>query len=126
MDRERFEQLVSAAIESLPDEFMSKLENLDVVVQDWPTADQLHRARLGRDHSLLGLYQGIPLTKRGRHYGMVPPDKITVFRKPIEAKCGQQDDETAAEIARVIRHEIAHHFGISDARLKQLESEDDY
>jgi predicted Zn-dependent protease with MMP-like domain len=126
MDRARFEELVSAAIESLPDEFLSKLENIDVVVQDWPTADQLHRARLGSDHSLLGLYQGIPLTKRGRHYGMVPPDKITVFRKPIEEKCGQRDDETAAEIARVIKHEIAHHFGISDARLKQIEGEDDY
>ena len=62
----------------------------------------------------------MPLTKRGRHYGLVPPDKITIFQKPIEAKCGD-DAEITAEIQRVVRHEIAHHFGISDAKLRQIE-----
>ena len=117
----KFEQLVLKAVGTLPDEFAAKLENIDVVVQDWPTAEQLRRAGLSHRQSLLGLYEGVPLTKRGRHYGLVPPDKITIFQKPIEAKCRQRDIEIAAEIAKVVKHEIAHHFGISDARLEQIE-----
>ena len=124
MDRERFEQLVAGAVDSLPEEFKAKLENIDVVAEDWPTFGQLARAGLRRGQTLLGLYEGVPLTKRGRHYGMVPPDKITIFQKPIEAKCGYNGD-IIAEIRRVVRHEIAHHFGIGDARLKQLERSQD-
>ena len=122
MDRERFEWLVAEAVDSLPDEFQTKLENIDVVVQDQPTPSQLAEVGLKRGETLLGLYQGVPLTKRSRHYGMVVPDKITIFQKPIEAKC-KSDTEVKAEIRRVVQHEIAHHFGIGDARLRQLEKE---
>jgi len=122
MDRERFEWLVAEAVDSLPDEFRTKLENIDVVVQDEPTPSQLAEVGLKRGETLLGLYQGVPLTKRSRHYGMVVPDKITIFQKPIEAKC-KSDIEVKAEIRRVVQHEIAHHFGIGDARLRQLEKE---
>ena len=122
MDRERFEWLVARAVNTLPEEFHTKLENIDVVVEDWPTQGQLTRTRLKRGQTLLGLYEGVPLTRRGRHYGLVPPDKITIFQKPIGAKC-RYDDEITAEIQRVVRHEIAHHFGIGDARLRQLERE---
>jgi len=122
MDRERFEWLVAEAVDSLPDEFHTKLENIDVVVQDEPTPSQLAEVGLKRGETLLGLYQGVPLTKRSRHYGMVVPDKITIFQKPIEAKC-KSDIEVKAEIRRVVQHEIAHHFGIGDARLRQLEKE---
>ena len=125
MNRAEFEQLVSMAVGVLPDEFTAKLENIDIVVQDWPTVDQLRQAGLRHGQMLLGLYEGVPLTKRGQHYGLVPPDKITIFQKPIEAKCGQRGTEIAAEIARVVKHEIAHHFGISDARLDQIEKERD-
>jgi predicted Zn-dependent protease with MMP-like domain len=121
MNRAEFEQLVSRAVGVLPDEFTAKLENIDIVVEDWPTADQLRRAGLGHGETLLGLYQGVPLTKRGQHYGLVPPDKITIFQKSIEAKCSQRGTEITAEIARVVKHEIAHHFGISDAQLDQIE-----
>jgi len=124
MDRERFEWLVARAVESLPEEFRTKLENVDVVVEDWPTQSQMAKARLRRGQTLLGLYQGVPLTKRGRHYGLVAPDKITIFQKPIEAKWGFET-EVVAEIQRVVRHEIAHHFGIGDARLRQLERGED-
>jgi len=120
MDKAEFEQLVFIAVSTLPDEFANKLENIDVVVQDWPTAEQLRRTGLSHNQSLLGLYEGVPLTKRGRHYALVLPDKISIFQKTIEAKCGQHDTEITAEIARVVKHEIAHHFGISDARLEQL------
>jgi predicted Zn-dependent protease with MMP-like domain len=124
MDRQRFEWLVARAVDGLPEEFGTKLENIDVVVEDWPTLAQLAKAGLRRSETLLGLYQGVPLTKRSRHYGLVPPDKITIFQKPIEAKC-RYNAEITTEIQRVVRHEIAHHFGIGDARLKQIERGED-
>lgn len=120
MDREKFELLVLRAVESLPEEFHTRLENIDVVVEDWPDRSQLDKVGLGRGQTLLGLYQGVPLTRRSAHYGMVPPDKITIFQKPIEAKC-RDDARITAEIQRVVRHEIAHHFGIGDRRLRELE-----
>jgi len=120
MDREKFEWLVAKAIESLPDEFISRLENVDVVVEDYPNQSQLTRAGLKRGQTLLGLYEGVPQTRRGAYYGLVPPDKITIFRKPIEAKC-RNNAKITDEIQRVVKHEIAHHFGIDDARLDQLE-----
>jgi predicted Zn-dependent protease with MMP-like domain len=108
------------AIAELPEEFLSRLHNLDVVVEDHPTISQRRRVGLGSGHTLLGLYEGVPQTRRGRGYGMVLPDKITIFQGPIEARC-RSDDEIKAEVRRVVRHEIAHHFGISDARLRELQ-----
>ena len=125
MDRARFERLVERVVEGLPDEFHARLENVDVVVEDWPTQDDLTSLGLRHRYELLGLYQGVPLTKRGGHYGLVPPDKVTIFQRPIEAKC-RDDAKIMAEIGRVVRHEIAHHFGIGDRRLKELEKEEDY
>jgi predicted Zn-dependent protease with MMP-like domain len=122
MDRERFEWLVARAVEDLPEEFLSKLENIDVVVEDYPTPNQLRRVGLKHGQILLGLYEGVPQTKRGGHYGLVPPDKITIFQRPIEAGC-RHDAKISAEIQRVVKHEIAHHFGISDARLQQIEKD---
>lgn len=124
MNREGFERLVARTVDSLPEEFRTRLENIDVVAQDWPTQDQLNSAGLRRSHTLLGLYEGVPLTRRSQHYGLVLPDKITIFQKPIEARC-KGETELTAEIQRIVRHEIAHHFGIGDARLKQLESGED-
>lgn len=124
MDRERFEWLVARAVETLPEEFITRLENIDVVVEDYPTQSQLTSAELKRGQTLLGLYEGVPLTRRGAHYGLVPPDKITIFRKPIEVKC-RYGTEITAEIQRVLQHEIAHHFGIGDARLEQIENSED-
>ena len=124
MDRQRFEWLVATAVDSLPEEFGTKLENIDVVVEDWPTQGQLAEARLRRGRTLLGLYEGVPRTRRSSHYGLVPPDKITIFQKPIEAKCSS-NAEITVEIQRVVQHEIAHHLGIGDARLRQIERSED-
>jgi predicted Zn-dependent protease with MMP-like domain len=121
MDHERFERFVTKAIDGLPEEFRLRLENIDIVVADRPTRSQLPRLRERRGETLLGLYEGIPLTRRGRHYGLVTPDKITIFQKPIEAMC-RNDAEIIATIQRVVQHEIAHHFGISDARLRQIDA----
>jgi len=120
MDRERFEALVARAVEDLPEEFLARLKNIDVVVESHPSPCQVERAGLSRGQTLLGLYEGVPKTKRGVHYGLVPPDKITIFQKPIEAMC-KHNAKIITEIEKVIKHEIAHHFGISDVRLEQLE-----
>ena len=124
MDRQRFEWLVARAVEDLPEEFLSRMENVDVVVEARPSLSQIRRVMLKRSHTLLGLYEGVPRTRRGSRYGLVLPDKITIFQEPIEARCCHED-EIIAEIRRVVKHEIAHHFGISDARLRQIEQDED-
>jgi predicted Zn-dependent protease with MMP-like domain len=106
----------------LPSEFRSKLENVDVVVEDWPTPRQISQMKLRHPSQLLGLYEGVPQTKRGRGYGMVLPDKITIFQKPIEARC-HFDEEIEVEIGEVVCHEIAHHFGSGEETLRRIESE---
>jgi predicted Zn-dependent protease with MMP-like domain len=120
MERQAFEAIVFRAIEALPAEFQSKLENVDVLVEDWPSPQQASRLRLRSRAQLLGLYEGVPQTRRGSGYNLVPPDKITIFQKPIELKC-RSDKEIEMEIGRVVRHEIAHHFGIGDAALYKIE-----
>jgi predicted Zn-dependent protease with MMP-like domain len=122
MERQRFEAIVFRAIEALPSEFRSKLENVDIIVEDWPSPNQIRRLGLRYKAQLLGLYEGVPQTKRGSVYNLVPPDKITIFQKPIELKC-RSDKEIEGEIGRVIRHEIAHHFGIGDAVLYKIENQ---
>jgi len=120
MERQEFEALVSRAIEALPAEFKDKLENVDVLVDDWPSPKQISQLKLRSKAQLLGLYEGVPQTKRDSGYNLVLPDKITIFQKPIEAQC-RSSQEIENEIGRVVRHEIAHHFGIGDATLSKIE-----
>jgi predicted Zn-dependent protease with MMP-like domain len=122
MQREKFEALVARAIDNLPPEFQRKLENVDIVVEEWPTPRQLRQAKHSHPTQLLGLYQGVPQTRRGRGYGLVLPDKISIFQKPIEAQC-RFGDEVEAKIEEVVRHEIAHHFGLDDKTLRKIEDE---
>lgn len=122
MDRERFDSLAARAIENLPQEFLDKLENVDIVVQDYPAPDQIDKSEQEHGEILLGLYEGVPQTQRTSGYGMVLPDKITLFQKPIENRCWN-DDQVYAEIQKTLKHEIAHHFGISDKRLRELGEE---
>jgi predicted Zn-dependent protease with MMP-like domain len=122
MERQEFEALVFRAIEALPAEFRSKLENVDIIVEDWPSPNQISRLGLRYKTQLLGLYEGVPQTKRDSGYNLVLPDKITIFQKPIELKC-RSDKEIEMEVGRVVRHEIAHHFGIGDAALYRIESQ---
>ena len=120
MERQRFDSLVDRAIQSLPPEFAEKLENVDVLIEDWPSPQQVAKFRLRDRAQLLGLYEGVPQTKRGSAYNLVLPDKITIFQKPIELKC-RSEAEIEIEIGDVVRHEIAHHFGIGDAALYKIE-----
>lgn len=119
MDSRKFEELVARAVASLPEEFQERLENIDIIVADRPTREQQKALRGEKNEILLGLYEGVPLTDRGNHYGFVMPDKISVFRKNIESFC-RNDTEIVEEVRRVVIHEIAHHFGIDDDRLDEL------
>ncbi len=107
------------ALEGLPSAIQEKLDNIDVVVADWPDPVTLRRAGLRHPTQLMGIYQGVPQTKRGRSYGLVLPDKITVYRRPIELR-SRTPDEARRLVRRVVRHEIAHHFGIDDDRLREI------
>jgi predicted Zn-dependent protease with MMP-like domain len=119
MTRERFVDLVAEALDELPEPFASHLENVDVVVEDEPTADDLARTGVASGGTLYGLYQGVPQTERGTGYTFVLPDKITIFRGPILRSCNDED-EAYDQIAETVVHEVAHHFGISDERLDEL------
>ncbi|MFW6125957.1 MAG: metallopeptidase family protein [Chloroflexota bacterium] len=121
MHRARFEQLVAEAVEELPEEFQEGLDNIVVVVEQWPSHEQMVRFGLESRGDLLGLYEGVPLTEGARH--QVPlPDRITIFQKPIERIC-RSEAEIKARVAETVRHEIAHYFGIGDERLDEIERE---
>lgn len=123
-DDKKFEELVFRAMERLPERFKERLENVDVVIQDRPTREQREEAGITGDYDLLGLYEGVPLTERTSGYNMVLPDKITIFRRPLES-LGLSAAELEIEVQDTVRHELAHHFGISDERLDELKGEKD-
>jgi predicted Zn-dependent protease with MMP-like domain len=119
MEAELFENLVADALEALPTFFQDKLDNVEVVVEDWPDHHTMRLARVRSPYGLLGFYHGVPLTERTSYYGLVAPDKISIYRRPIEAQC-RTEDELSAMVRRVVLHELAHHFGISDDRLHEI------
>lgn len=120
MDPEVFERLLDEAIDQLPDEFRQALDNVDIAVQDWPDRQQMKEMRLRDRHELLGLYQGTPLIERGEGYNMALPDTIILFRKPIEEQC-HSDEEVRQAVVETLQHEIAHHFGTPEGRLRAIE-----
>ncbi len=105
-----FEQAVRDAIDVLPEDLRSAMSNVAIVVDD--------EAPPGSP--VLGLYQGVPLTRRSSWYAAVPPDKITIYRRPIERVAGTDPARLHEQVRRVVLHEIAHHFGISDERLLEI------
>ena len=119
MQRSRFLRLVRRALDGLPSPYADWLANVDVVVERWPQRHQLRDAGLAADELLFGLYEGIPLTERSSDYGMVLPDKVTIFQEPLEHACST-DAELIAEVRDTVLHELAHHFGISDEELERL------
>ena len=111
VSEERFEKLTAEALDSQPDWVQGRLENVDVLIEPDPPAQQ---------PGLLGLYQGVPLTRRGVGYAGVLPDRITLFRSGI-LRGARTEDEVRDRVRRVVVHEIAHFFGISDERLRELD-----
>lgn len=120
MTPDRFLELIEEALDSLPGAIARAMDNVEVVVEPWPTMEQLLSAGVapGRG-TLFGLYQGVPLTHRTRSYTLVPPDKITIFQGPITA-VHRTDEAIREQIRRTVIHEIAHHFGIDDDRLREI------
>jgi predicted Zn-dependent protease with MMP-like domain len=110
MSRARFEELVTTAMDDVPAELAALVDNCVVLVEDDPPAD---------DPGLLGVYDGTPLTERDGSYTMALPDRITIFRRPTLEMC-ESEDEVVDEVRITVVHEIAHHFGIDDARLHEL------
>ena len=106
-----FARSVEEAIDSLPDDLRAAMSNVELVIEDEPPAGK----------PLLGLYEGIPLTRRSSWYAAVPPDKISIYRGPLERHYGHDPGALQQQIKRVVLHEIAHHFGISDERLRELD-----
>jgi len=119
MERRRFFGLVRRALTDLPEPYRHWLENVEVVVERRPKRRQLLEAGMDVHDVLFGLYEGVPLTERTSGYGMVLPDKITIFQEPLEQEFSE-DAELVSEVRRTVLHELAHHFGIDDDQLERL------
>jgi len=119
VESDGFEDLVLDALESMPDVFHEALDNVEIVIEDWPSWNTMRLARVRSKYGLLGFYHGVPLTERTTNYSLVSPDKISIYRKPIEAQC-KTPEELAALVRRVVLHELAHYFGIDDERLHEI------
>ncbi len=120
MTFEEFEQLVNEGIEAIPKKFLDKLDNVAITIEDFPTPMQLRKQGLPRGWTLFGLYEGIPQTRRGSSYAGVLPDKITIFRGPI-MNAAANPDQVKEIVKNTVWHEIAHHFGMDEARVRQSE-----
>ncbi len=117
-----FEALVVSALRGLPKFFKKKMKNVGVVVEDKAPQALLSDMGLRSPYELLGLYQGVPLDRRGFYYGNVLPDKITLFQIPIESIC-QTKEEVEEKVREVVIHEVGHYFGLDDEKLRELENE---
>jgi predicted Zn-dependent protease with MMP-like domain len=119
MERRRFLRLVRRALEDLPSPYRDWLANVDVVVERRPQRHHLRGGGMDPDEVVFGLYEGVPLTERTSDYGLVLPDKITIFQEPLEREFSR-DAELVEEVRRTVLHELAHHFGISDEEMERL------
>jgi predicted Zn-dependent protease with MMP-like domain len=110
---ERFDELVAEALDDLPAWVLAAMDNVEVLVEDRPPPGQ---------PTLLGLYHGIPLSERGSGYTNVLPDTITLYRSTIVGTAGATEDAVRRQVVRTVAHEVAHHFGISDDRLREIDA----
>lgn len=117
LTRGEFEKLVAGVLDSLPDSFARKLDNVNVVVETWPTPEELHAAGTGAGMTLFGLYRGVPQTQRG-NYTAVIPDKIIIFSGPMFAIYGNNEEALKRQVRNTVLHEIGHHFGMSEEEIR--------
>ncbi len=118
---QEFDQLVTQAMNELPQEYITQLDNVAIVYADEPTDDQIQQMKIDNNHLLLGLYEGIPRTQRGAGYNLVLPDKITLFKNQILA-VSHTKEALFEQIKRTLWHEIAHHYGLDHDRIDELET----
>ena len=119
MSREEFEVLVEEAFNRLPPQFATALDNVRIVVEDYPDDEVVDKMRLRSKYDLLGLYQGVPLPARGTWYGMTPstPDKISLYQKNIES-ISRSREVIAEQVYEVLVHEIGHYFGMNEEQIR--------
>lgn len=117
MDDNQFRKLVEEALNLLPKEFAEKLNNVSVVVEDIPTDYQLKKSKIAPQALLLGLYEGVPQTKRGVYYSAIP-DKITIFKNSI-LQVSSSEEEIREQVRKTVIHEIGHHFGLTEEDMKR-------
>lgn len=122
MDKKRFEQLVDAALESLPQAFKQRLENITVIVEDKPSQDVLRRMGIPPGHVIFGLYHGVPYTRRGPFYGNIPPDVIVIYQEPI-VRFSTTEEDIKQKVQDVVLHEVGHYFGLDEKDLRKIEKE---
>jgi predicted Zn-dependent protease with MMP-like domain len=120
MTKERFTRLVEEALTDIPHRFREAMKNVAVVVEDEPSAELLDDMEMDPDDTLFGLYQGIPLTERDSHYGNTLPDRISIYQKPIEDAC-DDDDDIRQCVAETVIHEFGHYFGLSEEEIEEIE-----
>jgi len=120
MNNQEFEEIVKEGIDAIPKRFLEKLSNVDICIEEKPQPYQLDKVKKGRNSLVLGLYEGIPQINRGS-YGQVLPDKITIFKKSIE-KVAKSREEIKRTVRDTVWHEIAHHFGMNEAEVRQAEN----
>jgi predicted Zn-dependent protease with MMP-like domain len=120
MTSTEFRQLVDEALETIPQKFRDAMQNIAILVADEPTPDQLASVEIEPPDTLLGLYEGIPLTERQWAHGNALPDRITLFQGPIEDSSDDEDDVVVA-IAETLIHEIGHYFGLSEDEIEEIE-----
>jgi len=119
VDRKAFENLLSAAIEELPEEFRTRLQNVAIIVEDYPSEELKKHMGLSEDDTLFGLYEGVPLTQRGYFNEPLYPDRILIFQRALEDEC-DSPEELKQELKTTLVHEVAHFFGIDDDYLEEL------
>jgi predicted Zn-dependent protease with MMP-like domain len=120
MTRREFEKLVAEAVTLIPARFRREMKNLSLVVEDEPTAELLADMEIEPPDSLYGLYQGTPLTERTWGFGNTLPDRITIYQRPIEEDC-EDEDEVRAVIGETLIHEVGHYFGLSEEEIEEIE-----
>lgn len=117
LTEEEFKEVVAQAMDSLPEEFKAKLENIEVVIESFPSAEI--KSQFPRGRLILGLYQGVPHSRRTTHYGLVMPDKISLYKRNIE-RVSASREQAYRQIRKTLLHEIGHHFSLSDDDLYDI------
>ena len=117
MDKDKFEEFVVKALKDIPKFFRKKLENVSIIIEDFPSPEIQQQMKHGQ-YELLGLYQGVPYRKRGFWYGNTLPDKIIIYQKPIE-NIAHTDQEIKELVRKVVMHEIGHYYGLSEEELRK-------
>jgi predicted Zn-dependent protease with MMP-like domain len=121
LSREKFEEMVNEGVKAIPEKFLAKLDNVAIVVEREPSPVQMKKLKIRKGWTLFGLYEGVPQAVRGANYSSVLPDKITIFQKPIE-EAARSEAEIKEIVKNTVWHEIAHHFGMDEDRVRRTEA----